>query len=59
VAVEEEKAPEPKMKRANSKFSLGAGDNEDKVLYRPEFGATQKDANEKIWELMSSYIGSD
>jgi glycogen phosphorylase len=29
------------------------------VLYRPEFAATQKDANEKIWELMSSYIGTD
>jgi starch phosphorylase len=45
------------MRRANSKFKLEAGDSKDKVLYRPEFG--KKDANEKIWELMSSYIGSD
>jgi len=31
----------------------------DQVLYRPEFGQAGKTANEKIWELMSSYIGAD
>jgi starch phosphorylase len=28
-------------------------------MYRPEFGAKDGKANEKLWELMSSYIGSD
>lgn len=35
-------------------------DEKDTVMYRPEFSGVKDDkANEKIWELMSSYIGSD
>lgn len=53
-----EPVTEAPLKRANSKFNL-AEENADKKLYRPQFGADEKDANEKIWELMSSYIGTD
>jgi len=28
-------------------------------MYRPEFGKDASNTNEKIWALMSSYIGSD
>lgn len=48
------------LKRTNSKFQLQAGDDEqEKPLYRPEFGQEGRAANERIWELMSAYIGSD
>jgi starch phosphorylase len=52
------------LKRRNSRFLLEEtkdkkSDEKDQVMYRPEFGAKDGKANEKLWELMSSYIGSD
>jgi len=48
------------MKRSDSKFDMQKGDDDEAVLYRPEFKYDdQKVGNEKIWELMSSYIGQD
>jgi hypothetical protein len=44
------------LKRRNSRFlSEEAADEK----FRPEFGKDSNKQNEKIWELMSSYIGSD
>lgn len=45
------------MKRSNSKFQLAERDNLS--LFRPEFVHPGKTAQEKIWQLMSSYIGND
>lgn len=45
---------EPALKRRNSRFS-----SEGDEKFRPEFGSNQNEQNEKLWELMSSYIGSD
>jgi len=52
------------MKRANSRFELTEdlnenGEAEAATLYRPEFGEKPTEGKEKIWELMSSYIGGD
>lgn len=49
------------IKRQNSRFLLEETKNEndkEQVMYRPEFG-DKNPKNEKIWELMSSYIGAD
>lgn len=46
----------PPLKRRNSRFDE---DTCEVVHYRPEFGTTESKANEKMWELMSSYIGND
>jgi len=57
----EERKP---IKRQNSRFQI-EDDTDEKgqqvaqTMYRPEFGQDKNKANEKIWELMSSYIGSD
>lgn len=57
-AVEEEqKVPGVSLKRSNSKFQLAERD--DLPLFRPEFVQLGKTSTEKIWELMSSYIGND
>ena len=57
-AVEEEqKVPGVSLKRSNSKFQLAERD--DLTLFRPEFVQPGKTSTEKIWELMSSYIGND
>lgn len=34
-------------------------DNAEGVLFRPEFGKEAKVGQEKLWELMNSYQGSD
>ena len=55
------------FKRQNSRFELEREEtkemklNTESVNYRPEFAGSKKNesCNEKIWELMSSYIGSD
>jgi hypothetical protein len=55
--------PRGPLKRRDSRFLLEDSQNKDKeqTHYRPEFshGAPGDEKNEKIWELMSSYIGSD
>ena len=60
---ENQKIPAPQVKRRNSRILLEETKDESspKVLYRPEFvnKSMEKQAQEKIWELMSSYIGSD
>jgi hypothetical protein len=51
------------LKRVNSRFLLeeNQAKGSEQTHYRPEFGVglqgTEKNA--KIWELMSSYIGTD
>lgn len=48
------------MQRKDSKFQLQA-DSKDETsakLYRPQFGQDQP-GHQKLWELMSTYIGSD
>ena len=54
------------LKRRNSRFDLEKEEDDDtaekSTLYRPEFGQTAGAAGasqEKMWELMQSYIGSD
>ena len=50
------------IKRQNSRFLLEDTQNngEKQTQYRPEFGIGEgSDKNERIWELMSSYIGTD
>ena len=50
------------LKRRDSRFLLEDTQNKGKeqTHYRPEFGmGTGSEKNEKIWELMSSYIGTD
>lgn len=51
------------MQRRNSRFDLNKEeDGEEEAvqpLYRPEFGEKPLEGQEKIWELMSSYIGGD
>lgn len=52
------------LKRRNSRFLLEEtkdknSEDKEKVMYRPEFGEKDGKSNEKLWELMSSYIGSD
>ena len=38
----------------------GNQEKEATTLYRPEFGAQEgREGQEKLWELMSSYIGGD
>ena len=32
---------------------------EAQTLYRPEFGQSNSSGQEKMWDLMNSYIGSD
>ena len=54
--IEEEKAQPPTLKRRNSRFEE---ETCEVVHYRPEFGTTESKTNEKMWELMSSYIGND
>lgn len=45
------------LKKRGSKFEL---QGQGKAQYRPEFKYDQeKQGNEKIWELMSSYLGTD
>lgn len=60
VAVQSSGAP---LKRRNSRFLLEEKQNKGKeqAHYRPEFGTGKEgsEKNEKIWELMSSYIGTD
>ena len=59
-ALNDDAAVKPKLTRKDSKFHLQAADNKgEQPLYRPEFGQEGRAANERIWELMSSYIGSD
>lgn len=50
------------MRKRGSRFDLnkeGEGESTEQVstLYRPEFGEPRQ--KEKMWELMSSYMGSD
>jgi len=46
------------MNRKGSKFDLQGQENQ--VLYRPEFKYDdKKKGTEKMWELMSSYMGTD
>lgn len=50
------------LKRRDSRFLLEDTHNkgEEQAHYRPEFGMGEgSEKNEKIWELMSSYIGTD
>lgn len=50
------------LKRRDSRFLLEDTQNKGKeqAHYRPEFGMGEgSEKNEKIWELMSSYIGTD
>jgi hypothetical protein len=51
------------LKRRDSRFFLEESQNKGKeqAHYRPEFGIgiQGSEKNEKIWELMSSYIGTD
>jgi len=50
----------PIIKRRNSRFLSGEekkGSVGELVKYRPEFGSEKNTTNERIWELMSSYIG--
>mmetsp|Transcript_18479 Transcript_18479/g.31626 ORF Transcript_18479/g.31626 Transcript_18479/m.31626 type:complete len:630 (+) Transcript_18479:19-1908(+) len=50
--------PLGKVERRNSKFDLQA--EKTQVLYRPEFKYDEdKKGTEKMWELMSSYMGTD
>ena len=54
----------PGMHRSDSKFKLQQEmknkEKDQRKLYRPEFKYDEaKVGQEKIWELMSSYIGSD
>lgn len=59
-AANDDAAHKPKLTRKDSKFHLQAADDKgEQPLYRPEFGQEGRAANERIWELMSSYIGSD
>jgi len=58
-ALIKEKTPEITiLKKSNSKFKVGA-ESEEQKLYRPEFDGHGRQGTEKIWELMSSYIGND
>ena len=51
------------MGRRNSRFmsedEKQNNSSHDVLKYRPEFGNKSNKANEKIWQLMSSYIGAD
>lgn len=50
----------PVLKKSGSRFlNEQAETKEERPMYRPEFGQQKTKENEKIWELMSSYIGSD
>lgn len=51
----EEVKVEPVLKRRNSRFE----EDTCELHFRPEFGTNESKTNEKMWELMSSYIGSD
>jgi len=57
-----ESKPAP-LRRRDSRFLLeeNQAKGKEQAHYRPEFGigAQGTEKNEKIWELMSSYIGSD
>lgn len=63
VPVATEAAKAPGLGRRNSRVNLqrdeASGDGQ--VLYRPEFGGTSAadGTQNKMWELMSSYQGSD
>ena len=62
LTVSDIKGGAPKMVRKNSRFDLtksaeGKTREQGDVLYRPEFGEPKQE--DKMWELMSSYIGSD
>lgn len=51
--------------RKNSRFDLSKAETGDEAndksgpLYRPEFGQPPANGQQKMWELMGSYIGSD
>ena len=51
--------------RKNSRFDMtkeeskGDGQDQAQTLYRPEFGEPTTQGQEKMWALMSSYIGGD
>ena len=53
------------LKRAGSRHGLQqADDTEEAARYRPEFhynkdAGTAKEKQEKIWDLMKTYIGTD
>ena len=51
----------PGFKRRNSRILLQkeTEDGDEKKLYRPEFGKAETTGQQKIWEMMESYIGSD
>lgn len=57
--------PQGPLRKNNSRFDLnkpeeGEAEQESTApLYRPEFGRPANECQEKMWELMSSYIGSD
>lgn len=61
-AVQEERKQEVSaqgapLKRSNSKFDMQ--DNDKQTLYRPQFNTGKEGTRDKMWELMSSYIGND
>jgi len=45
-------------RRRGSKFDL-QDETGNQELFRPEFGQTTGKSEEKMWELMKSYMGSD
>ena len=47
------------IKRANSRITLQKGEDDQEKLFRPEFGKATKVGQEKLWDLMDSYIGTD
>jgi starch phosphorylase len=51
----------PGFQRRNSRILLQkeTEDGDEKKLYRPEFGKAETTGQQKIWEMMESYIGSD
>ena len=63
VAPTQAQPAEKPLKRSDSRIGLQRGEDTrggETKLYRPEFKYdNQKTGSEKIWELMSSYIGSD
>ena len=49
------------LKRSNSRIKMQneAKGDDQKKLFRPEFGTAEKKGQEKLWGMMDSYIGSD
>lgn len=61
-AVQDDDDVKKPIQRKNSRFNLtkevdAESQEAPATLYRPEFGEPRQ--QEKMWELMSSYIGSD